>query len=199
MCSLGQFLCSRIGGSKRAISDRRPDRVFLRSRKSAFSIPIVAIEQSDPHIPSRKSTFSTGCVDRNCSIEKIGIEKALFRLRKNTRSGLRSEIALFDPPIRLHRNWPNEHTGTLNHENSRIRGQATAGQLEAATLSVRVLYKSASTVPRCIPLVFPSTRSNSATLLPSKLTRQPKKINEMPNSLCNKKTQIIARRFVVLL
>ena len=71
MCSLGQFLCSRIGGSKRAISDRRPDRVFLRSRKSAFSIPIVAIEQSDPHIPSRKSTFSTGCVDRNCSIEKI--------------------------------------------------------------------------------------------------------------------------------
>ena len=31
--------------------------------------------------------------------------KALFRLRKNTRFGLRSELVLFDPPIRLHKNW----------------------------------------------------------------------------------------------
>ena len=42
----------------------------------------------------------------DCSIEKIGFEKALFRLRKNTRFGLRSEIALFNPPIRLRKNWP---------------------------------------------------------------------------------------------
>ena len=41
----------------------------------------------------------------NCSIEKVGIEKALFRLRKNAPFGLRSEIVLCDPPIRLHKNW----------------------------------------------------------------------------------------------
>ena len=39
----------------------------------------------------------------DCSIEKIGIEKALFRLRKNAQFGLRSEIVLFNPPIRLHK------------------------------------------------------------------------------------------------
>ena len=32
--------------------------------------------------------------------------RTLFRLRKNARFGLRSEIALFNPPIRLHNNWP---------------------------------------------------------------------------------------------
>ena len=175
------------------------DRVFCGVVRDAVGLKKFFDRAIRSTHPVENVDFLDGMCGSDCSIEKIAIEKALFRLRKNTRSGLRSEIALFDPPIRLHRNWPNEHTGTLNHENSRIRGQATAGQLEAATLSVRVLYKSASTVPRCIPLVFPSTRSNSATLLPSKLTRQPKKINEMPNSLCNKKTQIIARRFVVLL
>ena len=37
---------------------------FLRSRRSDFSIPFFAIEQFDPRIPSKKSTFSTGCVHR---------------------------------------------------------------------------------------------------------------------------------------
>ena len=57
-------MCNRIGGSKRAISDRRPNRAFLRSRESAFSIPVFSIEQSDPRIRSKKTTFSTGCTDR---------------------------------------------------------------------------------------------------------------------------------------
>ena len=35
---------------------------------------------------------------------KSWIEKALFRLRKNAPFDLRSEIALFDPPIRPHKN-----------------------------------------------------------------------------------------------
>ena len=65
-----------------------------------------SIEQSDPSIPLKKSTFSTGCADRIARSKKTGIEKALFRLRKNARFGLRSEITLFDPPIRLHKNWP---------------------------------------------------------------------------------------------
>ena len=51
--------------------------------------------------------FFDGMRGSDCSIEKIGIEKILFRVRKNARFGLQSEIALFDPPIRLHRNWPN--------------------------------------------------------------------------------------------
>ena len=67
---LGQFLCSRIGGLKRAISDRRPNRAFLRSRKSAFSIPTFSIEQPDPHIPSRSRLFNGMC-GSDCSIEKL--------------------------------------------------------------------------------------------------------------------------------
>ena len=46
----------------------------------------------------------------DCSIEKVGIEKALFLLRKNPRFGLRPEIAHFDPPFRLHKNWPKTFT-----------------------------------------------------------------------------------------
>ena len=37
---------------------------FLRGRKSASSIPTFSIEQSDPRIPSKKPTFSTGRADR---------------------------------------------------------------------------------------------------------------------------------------
>ena len=62
--SYGQFLCSWIGGSKRAISDRRSNQAFLRSRKSAFSIPISSIEQSDPRIPLKKSSFQRNVADR---------------------------------------------------------------------------------------------------------------------------------------
>ena len=39
--------------------------------------------------------------------------------------------------------------------------QATAGQLQAAALSVRVIYQSASTAPCCVHLVFPLTRSTT--------------------------------------
>ena len=56
--------------------------------------------------PVEKVYFLDGMCGTDCSIEKIGIEKALFQLLKNARFGLRSEIALFDPPIRLHKNWP---------------------------------------------------------------------------------------------
>ena len=54
--------------------------------------------------PVEKVDFFDGMRRSDCSIEKIGIEKALFRLRKNARFGLRLEIALVDPPIRLHKN-----------------------------------------------------------------------------------------------
>ena len=72
-----------------------------------------SIEQSDLCIPLKKSILSTGCAGSDCSIEKIGIEKALFRLRKNARFGLRSEIALFDTPIRLQKSWPNIQIVTI--------------------------------------------------------------------------------------
>ena len=56
--------------------------------------------------PVEKVNFFDVMCGSDCSIEKVGIEKALFRLRKDARFGLRSEIALFDPPIRLRKNWP---------------------------------------------------------------------------------------------
>ena len=83
---LGQFLCSRIGGLKRAVSDRRPNRAFLRSRKSAFSIPFFLIEQSDPHNPSRKTTFSTRCTDRIARSKKFFKPTASLTTPENTRS-----------------------------------------------------------------------------------------------------------------
>ena len=48
-----QFLCSRIGGSKTTVFDRRLNRAFLCSRNGAFSIPTFSIEKADPHIPSK--------------------------------------------------------------------------------------------------------------------------------------------------
>ena len=47
-----------------------------------------------------------------------------------------------------------------NTRNQEIPGPTTADQLHAAALSVRVVYQSAGTVPWCIPLVFPLTRSS---------------------------------------
>ena len=82
----GQFLRSPIGGSKRAISDRRPNQAFLRSRKSAFSIPTFSIEQSHPCIPSKKSTFSTGCADRIARSKKFLKPTASLTTPENTRS-----------------------------------------------------------------------------------------------------------------
>ena len=57
--------------------------------------------------PVQKVDFFDGMRASDRLIEKIGIEKALFRLGKNARFAVRSEIALFDPSIRLHKNWPN--------------------------------------------------------------------------------------------
>ena len=82
----GQFLCSRIGGSKRAISDRRPNLAFLRSRKSAFSIPTFSIEQSDPRISSKKSAFFDGCADRIARSKTFLKPTASLTNRENTRS-----------------------------------------------------------------------------------------------------------------
>ena len=56
--------------------------------------------------PVEQVDFFDGMRGSDCSIEKVGIERVPFRLRKNARFGLGSEIALFDPPIRLHKNWP---------------------------------------------------------------------------------------------
>ena len=82
-CS-GKFLCSRIGGSKRAISDRRPNRAFLTSRKRAFSIPIFSIERSDPRIPLKKSTLSTGCADRIARSKLFEAHRISHQPRKHT-------------------------------------------------------------------------------------------------------------------
>ena len=76
----------RIGGSERAVPDRRPNRAFLRSRKSAFSIPTFSIEQSDPRIPSKKSTCSTGCTDRIVRSKKFLNPTASLTTPENTRS-----------------------------------------------------------------------------------------------------------------
>ena len=52
-----------------------------------------------------KVDFLDGMRGSDCSVEKNGIEQALFPLRKNARFDLRSEIDFFDPPIRLHKKW----------------------------------------------------------------------------------------------
>ena len=51
---------------------------FLRSRRSDFSIPFFAIEQFDPRIPLKKSTFSTGCADRIARSKKLGSKRHFF-------------------------------------------------------------------------------------------------------------------------
>ena len=47
-----------------------------------------SIEQSDPRISLKKVDFLDGMCGSDCSIEKIGIEKALFRLRKANSSAV---------------------------------------------------------------------------------------------------------------
>ena len=67
------------------------DRVFRGVVRDAVGFKkSFSIEQSDPHIPLKKSTFSTGCVDRIARSKKLGSKRQLFRLRKNVRFGLRS-------------------------------------------------------------------------------------------------------------
>ena len=48
---------------------------------------------------------------------------------------------------------------TVIMRNREIPGQATAGQLQAAASSVRVIYQSSGTVLCCVHSVFPLTRS----------------------------------------
>ena len=73
--------------------------------------------------------------------------------------------------------------------------QATAGQLQAAALSVRVIYQSASTAPCCVHLVFPLTRSTKQCYDASlKVNSSAKEYERTPNSLHNK-PQIILHRF----
>ena len=70
-------------------------------------------------------------------------------------------------------------SGSRHHE---IPGRATAGQLQAAALSVRVTFQSSSTVTCCVRLVSHSRDPpNSATMLPSKGTRQRQTTNERTN------------------
>ena len=83
---LSQFLCSLIGGLKRAMSERVTHRAFLRSRKSAFSIPILSIDQPDPHIPSRESTFSTGWGNQIARPRKFLETTAFLTTPENARS-----------------------------------------------------------------------------------------------------------------
>ena len=81
---LGQLLCSRIGGSKRAISDRRPNRAFLRSLKKCLLDPNFSIEQSNPRIPSKKSTVSTECTD--ALPENLHVRARLFEFARKNRT-----------------------------------------------------------------------------------------------------------------
>ena len=72
-----------------------PDRNFCKFCRTSTPVPVTSV--------SAEQLFDGMC-GSGCSIEKVGIEKALFRLRKNVRFSLRSETALFDPPIRLRKN-----------------------------------------------------------------------------------------------
>ena len=58
-------------------------------------------------------------------------------------------------------------------KNLEMPGQATAGQLQAATLPVRVIYQSVSTPLRAVSTWCCHSRDQpkSATMLPSKWTR----------------------------
>ena len=82
------------------------DRVFCGVVRDAVGFKMFFDRAIRSTHPVEKVYFLDGMCGTDCSIEKIGIEKALFQLLKNARFGLRSEIALFDPPIRLHKNWP---------------------------------------------------------------------------------------------
>ena len=75
-------------------------------------------------------------------------------------------------------------------------GQATAGQLQAAALSVRVIYQSASTAPCCVHMVFPLTRSAEQCYDAfRKVNSSAKECERTPNSLYHNKHRIILHRF----
>ena len=82
------------------------------------------------------------------------------------------------------------NTNTTFHE---LLGEATSGQLEAATLSVRVFYQSASTVPCCIHLVSPLTRSTKQCDVPAIKVNLSAKNDRNANHLYNKPHGILER------
>ena len=82
---------------------RAKSNSLARTCKFSGSASVHSVETVD---------FFDGMRGLDCSIEKLGSRRHFFKLRKNARFGLRSEIALFDPPIRLHNNWPNKKRKT---------------------------------------------------------------------------------------
>ena len=71
-----------------------------------------------------------------------------------------------------------------------LPSSATRGQLQAATLYVRVFYQSVGTASSCIYLAFTLMRS---TKLLSDSTLQPKNMNQTPNYLYSNKTSDYSR------
>ena len=83
---LVQFLCSRIGGSKKAISDRRPNRAFLlRSRKSVFDPNFFDRAMRSAH-PVEKVGILRGCADRIARSKKFLKPTASLTTPQTTRS-----------------------------------------------------------------------------------------------------------------
>ena len=68
--NLGQFLCSRIGGSKRAISDRRPNRAFLTQSKNCLFDPNFFDRAIKSAHPLENVDFFNGMRGSDCSIAK---------------------------------------------------------------------------------------------------------------------------------
>ena len=88
---------------------------------------------------------------------------------------------------------PSKDEGWVAGRNHEIPGQATVGQLQAAPLSVRVIYQSVNTVPCCVHLVFPLARSTKqcydATV---KVNSSATEYEQTPNYLQH---QMIFKRF----
>ena len=111
-------------------------------------------------------------------------------------------IRLTQSPLESSPSLQFENDGALqkSREITRLRdhempGQATARQLRAAALSVRVIYLSVSTVPCCVHLVFPLTRStNQCYDTALKVNSSATEYEQTPNSLYNKH-QIVIKRF----
>ena len=89
--------------------------------------------------PVEKVDFFDGMRGSDSSIEKVGIEKALLRLRKNARFSLESEIALFDPPIRLHKNWPKAASTSIRDKTK--NGLKSGGNVLHAIASTYALLR----------------------------------------------------------
>ena len=139
----------------------------METHKGTGSIEENKLPQCFPALCMWRPSASVAQKDRFVSLRCMMLTAhSLFtphRTRLDPPHAVLSEILQFE----------SDDSITRNHECHEIPGQATAGQREAQVLPVRVLYLSSSTVLCCVPLVFPVTRSTDATILPSKLTRQP--------------------------